>query len=282
MISTDWKAAVVPALLVATLLVSSALGCGTRMSTDRVYAKRGIELTLRKQMRGFDEVERGFEHPTVISRERMANILTAIDVEMKEKKKPYQRNAISADLLRPIAAALSDGLEKAGPNEEVVVNAVRRVEMHGIFNRKYLTSLVAYEKDGALFLYISRIDWEIPKHREDNLPLPVAGERVMDFRSIASKRIYPVGQQGYSIAWRDDLFRKPARTFTGNEGIRKKEILMEEQIPQEELGTSFSAPEVSSLSPEQLRALADLEEARRSGSVTEAEYARRRDALLGR
>lgn len=51
------------------------------------------------------------------------------------------------------------------------------------------------------------------------------------------------------------------------------------ETPAPAAGGTAGATELPS-DPDALRALADLEEARRAGSITEAEYQRRRQALL--
>ena len=61
---------------------------------------------------------------------------------------------------------------------------------------------------------------------------------------------------------------------------QQRTILMDSPIPPEEADDEPQLPS-SRLSPEPLRALADLEEERRAGKLTEAEYEHRREALLG-
>jgi len=267
--------------LLASVAVA-APGCVTRTVTDTAYDGGSVTVKLRKRVRGFEEVDRGFDHPSVISVERLTNILASITIEEFDKKKgTYQRNAIAAELVRPIAKGMVRGFAAADPNQELAVTAVLKVKQHLIFHRNKLTSLAAYMKDGALFVYVSRIEWEIPKHREDNLPLPVVGKEVMDFRTVGSRRIYPVGAQGVSIAWRDPVFKKPPALLAGDSNVRTRTILAEEAIPESELDTGLPEEATRTLSPETLRSLADLEEARRAGSITETEYTRQRDELLG-
>lgn len=267
----------------AALLAAVLCGCMTRSVTEIAYDNRPIEVKLRKQVKGFEEVDRGFEHPAVISVERLTNILASVNIEMSQKKKgTFQRNAIAAELIRPMAEGMARAFAEASPNQELAVLAVLKVKQHLIFHRNRLTSLSAYVKDGALFIYVSRVEWEIPQHREDNLPLPVVGEEVMDFRTVGGTRVYPVGDQGLSIAWRDPVFKRAPALLLGDSNVRQRTILAEEAIPQSELGTTLPAEAVRNLSPETLRSLADLEEARRAGSITENEYHRERDELLSR
>ena len=89
------------------------------------------------------------------------------------------------------------------------------------------------------------------------------------------------GAQGLAARWRDNLFSAPVRTADEIGGPRRERtILMESPLPADELEQAPGA-EVEGLDPDILRALADLEEARRSGSITETEYQQRRENLLG-
>ena len=61
---------------------------------------------------------------------------------------------------------------------------------------------------------------------------------------------------------------------------QERTILMDSPVPRNELD-DVSIPTLEGIEPEVLRALADLEDARRNGSVTETEYQQRRENLLG-
>ena len=89
------------------------------------------------------------------------------------------------------------------------------------------------------------------------------------------------GSQGVAVSWRDPLFSIPVRRERREESAggtpRPRTILMESPIPAEER----DAPVLDGLDGDTLRALADLEDARREGRLTETEYQQRRNALLG-
>ena len=81
--------------------------------------------------------------------------------------------------------------------------------------------------------------------------------------------------------WRDPVFATASRHFELNEsGARTRTILLEESIPAAELGSALPESLVDQLSPEVLRVLAELEEERRQGTITEGQYMRRRQELL--
>jgi hypothetical protein len=62
--------------------------------------------------------------------------------------------------------------------------------------------------------------------------------------------------------------------------VVRKTILMESPVEEWAKEEPSDAPLPPDLSPDQLRALADLEEARQRGQITEAEYRARRRKIL--
>jgi hypothetical protein len=178
---------------------------------------------------------------------------------------------------------MAAALETAGPNQEVVVMALRKQMQKGIFNRKYLTSFIAYMKDDRLYLLFSRVDWKVDdKSARKKLPNPIRGEEVMAFRTVANENYRYAGRQGVEVLWQSAVFARPLVEPGSIKGkARRKEILAAEPIPIDERGETATAEQIMSLSPEELRQLADLEEDRKEGTITEAEYLRARDQLLG-
>ena len=264
------------------VLAAALGGCATRVVTDKVYEKGPVVATLRHQSKGFAVVERDFRHPAAISKQRLSHILGAIDIETASAKGIRERRvAVHPELIEPIAKGLAEGLQEANSDQEVAVTAVRKQMRLGIFNKKFLTSLVAYVRGERLYLHFSRIEWEIPKDRKDRLPAPQIGEKQMAFRAVAARKMTLVGSQALAVRWRDPLFSAPVRSASGAGGPeQRRTILMDTPIPAEELRDD-DVGATPGLDPETLRALADLEEARRAGSITEAEYQQRRETLLG-
>lgn len=266
------------ALLAA--LVGSA-GCGTRYARVPVHADDAAKVVLRAELRDGKPVDRGFAHPATISGVRLAHMLAQIDVRVDEADDPLgsRRPAIATELVYPLGELLSKALAAADPSQEVVVQALRRERRLGLFTQSFATSFVAYlGGDDLLHLHLSRLDWPVPKGQEDELREPVPGREVMAFRVLASEGVDPTGHQSVAVHWRDERFRNPTTVRIGPGGkVMRRTILMGEDAPAEE-----PAPAGARLpdDPDVLRALADLEEARRAGEITEAEYQRRRRALL--
>jgi hypothetical protein len=265
----------------AALLLAS-LGCGTRYARVPVHADDLTQVALRAELRDGRPVARGFAHPATISGVRLSHVLAQLDVRVDQGDEgaSERRPAIHTDLVYPLGELLSQALAKADPNQEVVVQALRKERRLGLFTQSYATSFVAWvAADGLLYLGLSRLDWPVPKGEEEQPREPVVGREVMAFRALASEGVDPVAHQTVAVHWRDDRFRRPTSVRVGPSGkVSRRTVLMEEEAPPE-VGPEAS-PEAMPSDPEALRALADLEESRRAGELTEAEYLRRKRAIL--
>lgn len=243
------------------------------------------KLTVMLRTRG--KKTQGFDHPVTIAPVRLSHILSRIDVRLSAKDGQKRVPAIPLGQLEAISAGLAKGLAEANPGQEVVIMSIRTQKHFGLFNQDYLTSLTSYQKDGTLFVHMGRVDWEVPPRREDRLPEPEPGEFPQSFRIVPSEHMDMIDQQALAIAWRDDLFERPTRTRLTPDGkLVRRTILMESDDPEPEPEAEPSAkdkrpaPLPPNLSPDALRALADLEEERRDGTINEATYARKRLEIL--
>jgi hypothetical protein len=269
-------------LLAGLLLlpVLGSLGCFKRPIKQDVYRKDRIEIFLRSEKRIFSTVERGFDQPVVIAPVRLAHILSRIDVRLGADEGGKRVPAIPTEMLFPISGGLNQALAKAGPDQEVVVMAVRRFRRFAVFDRDYLTSFLCYVRGDTLYVHLSRTEWEIPTRRKDRLPEPHVGDHPMRFKVFSSQAMSLVDKQSVAVRWRDPVFERPTRTRVLPTGqVLRREILMESS-PEEIQQQRSQEPLPTDLSPDQLRALADLEEARRRGGITEDEYNTRRQAIV--
>lgn len=268
-------------ILLGIALLASA-GCGTRYARVPLDEEENLRVVLRTELRGGKAVERSFHHPATISGVRIAHMLAQIDVRVdaSDGEKSERQAAIATELVYPLGDKLSAALAKADPSQEVVVQALRSERRLGLFTETFVTSFLAFVgPDDLLHLELSRLDWPVPKGSEDELREPVAGRELMAFRVLASEGVEPTGHQSVAVHWRDERFRNPTSLRVGPGGkVTRRTVLMEEEAPaaEAELGATQLPTD-----PESLRALADLEEARRAGELTEAEYQRKRRALLG-
>lgn len=276
-------------LLSSALLGVVALaagGCITRPAKQDVYQDGAIQVFLRSDVVWTRPVEKSYQHPVTIAPVRIAHILSRLD--LRPSKKPLlsfsdekeRVAAIHTDMLYSIAEGISKALAAADPNQEAVVMAVRETKRFGIFDHDFLTSFVAYVRDDRLYLHFAHHDWEIPKGRDKRLPEPRVGETRQRFRLIASNAMSLVGDHAMAVDWRDPIFARPTRTRILPTGeVVRSEILLESPPEVDDLADPLERlPD--DLSPQQLRDLADVEEARRQGRITEAEYRTQRRRIL--
>ena len=270
--------------------------CVTRESVKPVYDSRGIEVELRGFEKNGEPVDRGYNQPASISLQRMTNVLTAVEFRVEEEdstglsllqsmtkdedSESQDLNAIvTADTLEPVAKAMVVALAEADSSQQVVVKAVRKQRRLGIFHSKFYTGFIAYVEGNYLYIHLSHLNREIENDPKVKIPDPEIGKASGTFRAVPSSTMHAVGPYALAVRWRDPYFSQNRRPIT-TKGVRTRTILMESEVPTDELGASLPSKLSDNLSPETLRALADLEEERRAGKVNETQYRMRRDDIL--
>jgi len=264
------------ALLCSAGVACLTSGCLTRTVRTEVFHHKYTEVFLRGETRGRAPVDRGYDHPALISSSRLLNILSKIDLRLEAKKGSRRQPAIPIETISRISEGLSKTLAAADSSQQAVVLSVRREKRLGIFDRKYLTSFVAYVKDDLLYIHLSRSEWPIPKRHRDKLPEPHPGQQVMRFRVLPSSGMRAVNSQAVAVAWRNPIFQRASRvqTLPGGRKVRRTVVM---ESPVETDGSNY-LPE--NLKPETLRKLADLEEIRRRGGISEGAFELRRSEIL--
>jgi hypothetical protein len=271
--------------LAALVVCATALtGCMTTKKT--VLEKGGITVQLISK-RG-DNVE--LNHPVIIAPVRLSHILARIDIRLSVKEGQQRVPAIHVESLDAISEGLALGLREARPNQRVIVYSIRREKRFGIFDSNYLTSFIAYVHGDNLFLHLSRSEWEIPPRKKDRLPEPKIGKFPSKFRILPGKAMRMVDEQALAIAWDDKIFERPTRTrITPSGKMVRKTILMESEEwgsdPAAESDADEAEPEEvltvpAGTSAKTLRELADLEERRQRGEISEYDYEKQRKKIL--
>jgi hypothetical protein len=265
-------------LLLAAVAVASG-GCIARTFRETVFDVDDTTVVLRSQKKGGEIVDKGFAHPFRIAPVRVAHILSRIDLRREEGRREALAPAIPTETLYVIADGIAKGLAEADSSQEVVVQSIRRARHWGIFARHYLTSLLCYAKDDLLYVHFSSSDRELSLESDERLKETYVGRHPHEFRLVADRGMTLVDHQAVAVDWRDPIFAQPTRTRIGEGGkVMRRTILMESLEDETDVGPGPGSPQ--DLSPEQLRALADLEEERRSGDVTESEYRARLHEIL--
>jgi hypothetical protein len=269
-------------LLCASLLLAG--GCVSRVVRTPVFDENHVEVFLRQHVKGGKPVDQGFSHPISIAPVRVTNILARIDVREEDaEKKGAREPAIPTAVLYAAGEGIAKALTKADSSQEVVVMAVERERTHGIFTNDMLTSLVVWVKDDRLFVYLGELDSPMSRDPNDKPKEPDVAKVVSKKQVIGGDGFIAQGPRIAAADWRSPIFRDVAvRVRPGGEVVRRT-ILMEETPEEDPANAPGPAPPSEGLSPEALRALADLEEERRGGQLTEADYqSRRRDILSGK
>ncbi|MDJ0789274.1 MAG: hypothetical protein QNK05_20915 [Myxococcota bacterium] len=272
--------------LLCLALGAGGLGCGPRYARTTIVEGPVITVKLRAEKVSGGLRDRGYSHPASISGIRLAHIFSRVDVRPSGKD-GQRRGAIPTALLYDVGEAVSAALAKADSSQEVSVQAVRKARNLGLFTNVYYTSFLVWVKGDELFLHFSRSDDLLSKDEEDELREARRDQEVQGFKMIAAESIRPLAAQTVSVAWRHPRFREASHLRIDERGqVRRRQVLMEgdgESDAEEPAGLPPLPPPPGPLpsDPEILRALADLEDERRAGRLTEVEYRSRRERLLG-
>jgi len=277
---TGARGAVLLTLLASVVLAS---GCMTRTIRTPVFEENFTEVFLRHEARGGKAVDRGYTHPATIAPVRITNMLARIEVRKEEEKD--RQPAIGTELLYPIGEGISRALAKADSSQVVVAMARERKRSMGIFTQDYLTSLVAWVDGDKIFLKLGSLEAPLSKNPNAKVPEPEIDKIVGKNRVVPSEGLIAEGPQVVSANWRDPIFKDTGVLHVRAGGtVVRRTVLMDsggegEIVPEPQTGAP-APPE--GLSSSALRALADLEDARRRGEVTESDYqSRRRQILAG-
>jgi hypothetical protein len=267
------------ALLLPLIALLLTTGCFTRSVTQQVFEQDLTQVLLRSQKKWNDTLPKGFQQPLAISSARMAHILSRIDLRTGSGD-AERRPAIPLEMLYVIADGMSKAFAKADPDQEIVVMAIERSKHWGLFDRRHLTSLVAYARDNLIYIHLARSDWEIPATLKTDLPQPYVDEQVMSFRLLPSEGMTLAGPQSVAVVWRDPIFKRPTRTRILPSGkVVRREILMES--PDDTPAPPMSSDVLpANLAPDTLRKLADLEEQKTAGEITQTQYNALRENIL--
>jgi len=275
------------ALTALAALVACAAALAGCMTTKKTILEQK-EITVQLISKRGDDVE--LNQPVIIAPVRLSHILARIDIRLSVKEGQQRVPAFHIESLDSISEGLAKGLREAGPNQRVIVYSIRREKRFGIFDTNYLTSFIAYVHGENLFLHLSRSDWEIPPRKKDRLPEPKIGKFPSKFRILPGKAMKMVDEQSLAIAWSDKIFERPTRTrITPSGQMMRKTILMESEEPESDPATESDPGEAkpaeiltipAGTSAKTLRELADLEERRQRGEISEYDYEQQRTKIL--
>jgi len=194
-----------------TVALLGLTGCITQSVTEKVVDHYDLDIKLRGQKKLFGSYEPlGYNQPVTISAQRLADILGGVQIDIRKSESSTireRRGALSAKMLLSISKALPEAFAKASPNQQIIVMALRKQMQKGIFNRKYLTSFTTYVQGDDLYIFFSRIEWQIDESKKNvKIPQPWPGKKVMPFEAVATPGYELVGTQGVRVKWKRSQF----------------------------------------------------------------------------
>jgi hypothetical protein len=257
-------------------LLLAVVACGPKVVREPIFERGQVEVALRRYEE--PEVSRGYDHPKTISGVRMAHIMASLSYEdSKERRHPIIRTEHVYDLAEGLAAALA----KAGPEDEIIATATSRDRRLGIFSDDRITALGVYVLQDQLYVDFYAIEGDLReverRDEEYRVPLHLPGGRPA-FTVIPVEAQSLDGPRTLVVDWRDSYYRKPVNLTIRSGGVRRRTVLMESEAEGEVEPEGLDLP--SSFTDAQIRALDQLDAARRAGVVPEAEFQRRRRLIL--
>jgi hypothetical protein len=271
-----------PFTLLPLLALLALAGCAPRYARVPIYDQEGIQVELRSETRPREGMPRRHDHPATISAIRVAHVLARIDVRMGADEGGDRVPAFPTVSLYKVGEEVARAFVKAAPEQEVVVRAVRQEKRFGLFTSSYLTSFVAWMDGDDLVIHLSRVEWLVPKDQEKEIPEPFTNKVVQEFKVLPAEGLVPVGTQAVAVDWRSPIFREPTHVRVGPGGrLMRRTVLLESEAPAEgDAPAKDPAVLPADLPPEALRALADLQEKRARGEISETTYHQQRRDLL--
>ncbi len=266
----------------AALAALVLAGCGPKLVRDRVFEGSQTRVELQRREQGGVAVPRGFAHPATIADVRIAHILANLVFEDGSQKK---RAVIRSEHVFELAEGISAALAKATPDDEVAAAAFPRDRRLGIFTDDRVTAFRLHLEGDAMQIQFSNVEDALEKegakvgYSEYEIPGDAPTTR-SSFTLQKSDSIAVSGSRGVSVAWRDDVFRRPVSLRDRDGKTKRRTVLMELPREKEEGAPAAAPPRPPGLVDDQLRALDQLDADRGAGKVTEAEYQRRRRLIL--
>jgi hypothetical protein len=261
--------ALAPLALAATLAA-----CGPKLVRETVYDTEIVKVELRHRLEDGKPVPHGYEHPASIAGVRLAHILASVAHESKPgERQPTIRSEHVYELADGLAAAFA----RAGPDDEVVALARMRDRRLQIFTVDRVTVFRAWLASGQLWLEFMAIEEQLDhEQRSKGYDIPTeVPTRAPSWKLVPGTSVASAGPRGVQVDWRADHWRKPLDLTVRGGRARRRTILMETQ--EEEVAPT---PLPADATDAQLRALDQLDAARRAGLVSEGEYQRRRRLIL--
>ncbi|MGH9884500.1 MAG: hypothetical protein ACREBE_03170 [bacterium] len=269
-------------LFLAVVAVCALCGCAATYVRERVFDKPTARVELRHEEKGGEIVTHDYAHPATISDVRIAHILASLSYEDSEARR---RPMIQAEFIYDLADGITAALAKATPSDEVAAACFPVERTLGIFTTEEATAfrlvLIGDEMQIEFYALEQPIEKDSSKIVERDYDIPTSlPSFAPKFKIVPGEAQRISGDRAVLIAWRDDYYRKPVNLSFRDGQARRRTVLMEmpDEVDPKAPAAPTSVP--PGLADAQIRALDQLDAARQSGLVKEADYQRRRRLIL--
>ena len=245
---------------------------------ESIYESAETRVGLRRTLEGGKPVPRGYTHPVTISDVRIAHILAHLTYEKSDGER---QPVIRTDHIYPLAEGMAKAVQKAGPDDEIVAATLGMDRRFGIFSVERVTSFRAFFESDQLVLEFFHIEYHLERRdkvgtiRDYEIPTEHPKGRP-SFRIVEGKAQTRRGPRMVVVDWRDRFYAKPVSLSIRGGQARRRTILLEAE--DEDIAPIVQPPPQST--DAQLRALDQLDAARRAGLISEGEFRRRRRLVL--
>ncbi len=265
------------------LAVLALFACGPKVIREPVYHSDRVQVSLRRVLEDGAPRPKGHAHPVTVSDVRLAHVMASITHKnSKDEPKPTVRS----EYVYELAEGMRDALGRAAPDDEVLVTLQIGDRRFGLFNEDKVTAFRVWCDDASMRIEFFEIESAVeresgraqPETYEFPLEPPTASPR---FRMVAGYAQTLDGPRALQVDWRDAYYGKPVNLSVRGGRVQRRTLLLEAEP---ESQAPEPAPASEALPPAtrdaQMRALDQLDAARRSGLLTESEFQRRRRLVL--
>jgi hypothetical protein len=250
-----------------------SFACGPRIIRETILDRDDMRVELRRVVQENSPIAGAYDHPVLIADVRIAHILASLT---HEDPKGRRRPTIRAEHVHPLAEGIAKAVNKATPEDEIAAATFASDRRLLVFNSERVTAFRAhFEADVFVIEFYAIEDPLEPGPRDEKYQIPVnpptwkPGFTLVEGRSQKLR-----GRRTVRVDWRSPYFAQPANLQVQGGKLRRRTILMEAE---EE--TELPA-RPSELDDAQIRAMDQIEAARRSGIISESEFQRRRVLVL--
>jgi hypothetical protein len=257
------------------LCLGLCTACGAKVVRETILEREGIRVELRRIIPRGSVAPETYEHPVSIADVRVAHILASLT---HRDSKGRNQPTIRSEHVYGLAEGIAKAAAKATPEDEIGAASFPTERRLGIFKSERVTAFRAFFQEDVLVIEFLTVEAPLTSDENDEeyrIPFEATPWKP-GFKMVAGESQETRGPRTVRVDWRSPEFARPVNLRLRGGRVQRRTILMQAE--------EESPPEVptrpSELDDEQTRAMDQLEAARRSGIISEAEFRRRRVLVL--